>query len=246
MAEITGIKKNTNRLDKLFSYAYTNNNNNKKNNNNNDNNNNNNDNNNDNINNNNIDNNKVKTTTTQLMLTITSSENSQMCRISRVSNSRITPEEFNYYINNIKKSKHNLQQLTEYQIEQRKIRMQKAIKHNYTHEEIQEMVQVNYGVNKYVTTEYALAREILNKKLLEAKKLEKNDENDKLVMDIEKMILKFDEDVEKQKKHLENAAKKQVQVNIENKKNNRLNFFFFFFLNYYYFFFAVDLFVIFL
>jgi RNA polymerase-associated protein RTF1 len=143
-------------------------------------------------------------------------------KISVVSNSRITHNEFGVFVVEMQKAterngpSENTHLLTENQVNARRQKQLKASRHVYTHTEIRDMVRKKSGMNKALVTEYSTAMESLIKKRDEARV----DKDLDALEAVQKTIDMLEAESKKQKEMNERSSKHSIEVNKRSRESN--------------------------
>lgn len=139
----------------------------------------------------------------------------QYQKLDKVSNHSLLDKEIDFHIEGMKSHPEKVLP-TKRDFRKLRQRHKQYAEHTYTHEDISHMVSSKLGLNKFVTTEYSTAMNLLKRRLDDA--LLKNDKDK--IETLRKEIRRLDEITEKQKELFEANAKKQSDINRRMRESN--------------------------
>lgn len=142
--------------------------------------------------------------------------NTKRCKTLDISNSKLSQGELDVYLAQIRSTR-TLKPLTEKEAKDLRQAHLQIVDHTYTHDEVNEMVQRNRGMNKAVVTDYATALASLHKRRTKA--IESNDVDDLDL--VSKAIEKLEHEIQLEKEIVEKSSSFQyVSLNRRNKEAN--------------------------
>ena len=137
-------------------------------------------------------------------------------RLDIVSNYSITQNELNKYHQDLNKQIPIIKTMTKNEASKRRKRVNDQLNHQYTNEEIKNLVNNRLGFSNFLTTEYSTAKERLEEKLEKAT----TDQDDGLSIKLQREMDKMEANYQVQKERNVIEASKRVGLNQRNRLKN--------------------------